>query len=103
MPVFEVEKRVQSACLKSCGGAGGPASWGHSKHVIGQEGTREWSKVHEIQLGLTDTIAFCDEMPPVGTGNGLTVDAWLQGGFQHHLIILGKEASEELINISNTM
>lgn len=32
--------------LKSCGGAGNAASWGHSKNVIGQEGTREWSNIH---------------------------------------------------------
>lgn len=40
-------------CLKSSRGAGSAASWGHSKHVIGQEGPKEWSKIHEVQLGLT--------------------------------------------------
>lgn len=70
--------------------------------MIVQGGTRDWSKIHEIQLGLTDKIAFCDEMPPVGTERGVTVDAWLRGGFQHHQIIFGKETTEELINISNT-
>lgn len=85
--------------LESCRGAGSAAFGGHCKHAIGQEDTREWSRIYEIQLGLTDKIAFCDELCPVGSGREVTV----QGSFQHHLIILGKEVVEELINSSNTM
>lgn len=61
--------------LESCRGAGSAASWSHSKHVTGQEGTREWSEIHEIQLGLSDEIAFCDEMPGCGDWGGVRVDA----------------------------